>query len=119
MTSANSKPKTSKRITFTKKRLKTSSESKSDTETLLNRVPIDELQIIDIYLNHLRAIDTLNSLLKITSSDDDYHPLLALIADQLNRTFRDLIPLFASSSANSRGPAIRTSSKHGLSRVPN
>jgi hypothetical protein len=119
MTSPNSKRKTSKPITVTKKPLKAAAKSKSDTETLLNRLPLDELKIIDIYLNHQRAIDTLNSFLKITPSDDDYHPLLALIADQLNRTFLDVIPVFASSSANSRGPATRTSSKHGLSRVPN
>jgi hypothetical protein len=59
---------------------------------------------IDLFLNHKRAIDTLNSFLNITPSDDDFHPILALIADQLNRTFLDVIPVFASSSAKSWGP---------------
>jgi hypothetical protein len=59
---------------------------------------------IELFLNHKRSIDTLNSFLNITPSDDDFHSILALIADQLNRTFLDAIPVFASSSAKSRGP---------------
>lgn len=61
-------------------------------------------QPIELFLNLKRSVDTLNSFLNLIPSDDDIHPVLFLIADQLNRTFLDVIPVFASSSAKSWGP---------------
>lgn len=95
MTKANSNPKNSKTLR------KLPKAGHSDTELTIS--PECE-NLIDIYLNHQRSIDTLNSFLRITPSNDDYFPVLVLIADQLNRTFLDVIPVFASSSNKSRGP---------------
>jgi hypothetical protein len=86
-------------------------------KTLLNSDPA--IEPIELFLDLKRSIDTVNSFLNLIPSDDDVHPILALIADQLNRTFLAVIPVFASSSANSRGPAGGPSSEHGLARVPN
>ncbi len=62
------------------------------------------IEPIELFLYLKRSIDTLNSFLNLIPSDDDIHPVLFLIADQLNRTFLDVIPVFASSSAKSWGP---------------
>lgn len=77
------------------------------------------IEPIELFLDLRRSVDTLNSLLKYIPSDDDIQPILALIADDLNRTFLATLPVFSSSSANSWGPAGGPPSQHGLERVPN
>ena len=67
-------------------------------------MPEPSVELIDAYLNHVRAIDTLKAFLNLTPPEDEYHQVLVLISEQINRTFLDVIPVFASSSAKSRGP---------------
>lgn len=80
---------------------------------------VPAIEPIELFLDLKRSIDTVNSFLNLIPDDDDVHPILALIADQLNRTFLAAIPVFASSSANSWGPAGSSTSGHGSARVPN
>jgi hypothetical protein len=96
----------------------TANEPNKDADkTLLNSDPAYEP--IELYLSLKHSIDTLNSFLNLIPSDDDVAPVLALVANEINRTFLAAITVFASSSANSRGPAGGPSSEHGLARVPN
>ena len=67
-------------------------------------IPESTVELIDAYLNHSRAIDTLKAFINLTPSEDEYHKVLVLISEQINRTFLEVIPVFASSSAKSRGP---------------
>jgi hypothetical protein len=93
-------------------------ELKQDAE-IINQIPTPAIEPMELFLDLRRSIQTLDSFLNLIPSDDDVHPILALIAEQLNRTFIAVIPVFASSSANSWGPAGGPSGEHGLARVPN
>lgn len=64
--------------------------------TTSNVKPKTSGELSEIYLNHQRSIDTLNSFINLIPSNDDYHGVLSLIAEQLNRTFLDVIPVFSS-----------------------
>jgi hypothetical protein len=108
MTRVNSKPKPTK-----------TKNIDQELSASLNSLSPECIARIDVFLSLQRSIDTLSALLRVIPSDDDYYPLLVLISENLNRSFLDVIPVFASSSANSRGPAGSASSKHGSSRVPN
>ena len=93
MTRPNLKPKSSK-----PKKIPPVNSKSTDTSQA------EALDHVEIFLNHRRAIDTLDSLLNLMPDDDHCYGVLALISKELNRTFLDAIPVFASSSAKSWGP---------------